>query len=226
MQAHKTHKLLMNYLGNSTGIYVRFRQHPELKSYLFPPLPRIPKETVTEVKFLYINTGNTERPTFSAIASMLVGLGLCWQTNGACSAETSSHISADKCQFAVSSPIFLHLWVHNHTPADEPENSRFIPPSEPLYHLALSTVILDLLNSALNPACPFRCRTVSKSISAQLSPLSLSVGHGRWCPCKPSSPSAQTHQAVTKSSCGTAAILSTAAFLLLPLVGRQSRVRG
>lgn len=60
----------MNYLSSSTGIYIRLRQHPWLKS---DPLPRIPKEAVTEAKFLYVNTGNTKRPAFSAVASELVG---------------------------------------------------------------------------------------------------------------------------------------------------------
>lgn len=105
----QTHKLLMNYLSNSTGIYIRLRQHPRLKSS--PPQPGIPKEAVTEVKFLYVNTGNAEQPAFSAIVSVLAGSGLCWQTNGAC----SCHITADKCQFAGSSPTFLHLCEHNHT---------------------------------------------------------------------------------------------------------------
>lgn len=77
----QTHKLLMNYLSNSTGIYIRLRQHPPLKSS--PHLPRIPKEALTEVKFLYVNTGNAESPTCSAIASALVALFCAGEHNGA-----------------------------------------------------------------------------------------------------------------------------------------------
>lgn len=224
----QTHKLLMNYLSNSTGIYIRLRQHLQLKRY---PLPCIPKEVWTEVKFLYVNTGNAESHAFSAVASALVALGLCRQTNGACSAATLLYVSAYKCQFAVSSPTFLHLWVHNHTTADEPENSFFFYPfsstSAPPcpVHSYPGFAHLHLHNSALNPVWPFPCRIISKSTSAEyVIPFSRS-----WqavSRASPSPPRARARQAVTKGGWSTAAILPAALRQRFPYSSsRVSRAR-
>lgn len=124
------------------------------------------------MKFLCVNTGNDKRPAFSAFSSVLVVLGFYWQTKGACSAATSLHVNACKCQFAVSSLTFLHLRVHNHTMADEPENNSFFALFQHLYTILPSswlswTCPLHLHNFALNPIYPFPCRIISKRTSAE-----------------------------------------------------------
>lgn len=118
----QTHKLLMNYLSNSTGIYIRLRQHPLLKSS--PHLPRIPKEALTEVKFLYVNTGNAESPTCSAIASALMALVCAGEQTGL----LCSHFATCQCpqrSVCFPSPAFSHSWMHHHTMADKAEDRYF-----------------------------------------------------------------------------------------------------
>lgn len=56
----QTHQLLMNYLSNSAGIYIRLRQHPQLNNL---PHPCIPREAVTEVKFLYVIAAKAQGPS-------------------------------------------------------------------------------------------------------------------------------------------------------------------
>lgn len=119
----QTHKLLMNYLSNSTGIYIRLRQHPPLKSS--PHLPRIPKEALTEVKFLYVNTGNAESPTCSATASVLVALVCAGEQTGLFCRHFATCQCPQRSVCFFPSPTFSHSWMQHHTMADELENSFY-----------------------------------------------------------------------------------------------------
>lgn len=158
----------MNYLSNSTGIYIRLRQHPPLKSS--PHLPRIPKEALTEVKFLYVNTGNAESPTCSATASVLVALVCAGEQTGLFCRHFATCQCPQKPVCFFPSPTFSHSWMQHHTMADELENS--------FYFILFSGTFVPFCLVHTYPGfptfvcttkgwtCPFPCRIISKSTSA------------------------------------------------------------
>lgn len=169
----------MNYLSNSTGIYIRLRQHPPLKSC--PHLPRIPREALTEVKFLYVNTGNAEGPTCSAIASALVALVCAGEQTGL----LCRHFAPCQCpqrSVCFPSPTFSHSWMHHHT--YEPEDSFLLSLFQHLHAILPGSHLswishLHLHKERLNPVHS----PVRKSQRApQLSVSSLPMGHSREFP--------------------------------------------
>lgn len=210
----------MNYLSNSTGIYIRLRQHPLLKSS--PHLPRIPKEALTEVKFLYVNTGNAESPTCSAIASALTALVCAGEQTGL----LCSHFATCQCpqrSVCFPSPAFSHSWMHCRTMADKAEDryfktfsSTFIPsclvhtyPGFPTFICSskgwiLPIPLLDNLREHLSWVCHPFCGS-QQAVSR----------------ANPSSPRAKAHQAVSTGGRGTAGT-PKAAFPLLQV----SRTKG